>query len=111
MIKHIVFGGGITGNCNPTMPYINMNNPSAGIVRYNGVSQSMEVYDGNTWIQLGQYGDAQLDGRSRSAIDWVHKKIQQELELEELMKQNPTVAKAKEHFDLIVALAKEYKHE
>ncbi len=28
------------------MPYVNMNNPSAGMVRYNGTTQSMEVYDG-----------------------------------------------------------------
>ena len=34
------------------MPYVNMNNASAGMMRYNGNNESVEVYDGASWLRL-----------------------------------------------------------
>lgn len=108
MIKGVTLSGGITGSGSSSMPHINMNNPSAGMVRYNGNNQNIEVYDGSSWYQLGQYADIRLEERINNAIDWVYKKMAEERQLEELVRKYPTVAKAKQDLDVVVALTKEY---
>lgn len=110
MIKNITIGAGLVGNGSPFTPYIPMNTASAGLVRYNGTNQCLEVYDGSTWQTLGSHADIRLDDRAVRAIDWVYKKMDEERQLEELMRKHPTVAKAKEHLDTVIALTKDYQH-
>lgn len=100
------------------MPYINMNAPSSGMVRYNGNNQQLEVYDGssNVWIQLyGKSADIQLSPIIQSTVDWAQKKIAEELEWEKLAKTNDAVKialenmkKAREQLDITAKLVKEH---
>lgn len=73
---------GITGR-----PYINMNNPSAGIVRYNGNSQNLEVYDGYNWITM----PLELDTDTVMLLGWACKKRTEEIERDLLAHTNPTI--------------------
>lgn len=93
MIKGITGGRGIivSGGNNPTT-YINMNNPSAGMVRYNGNSNNVEVYDGMSWlIMQTSYANIELDADTQLLIEWARKKRNEEVECEQLAKTNPAI--------------------
>ncbi len=112
MIKGIVAGRGIAvGGVGSSAPYINMSNPSAGMVRYNGNNNGLEIYDGSSWYSIGSYMDLKLDDHTTMAIDWVYKKMEEERQLEELVRKYPTVAKAKQDLDMVVALTKDYNEQ
>lgn len=101
------------------MPYINMNAPSSGMVRYNGNSKNLEVYDGNTniWMQMhGLTADIQISPQVQFAVDWANKKMAEESEWEKLAVTNDAVKialenmkKAKQQLDITAKLVKEYK--
>lgn len=101
-----------------TMPYINMNAPSSGMVRYNGNTKNLEVFDGssNVWIQMyGQTADIQLSGDVLLTVNWAKKKIAEETEWEKLAETNDAVKialenmkKAKQQLDITAKLVKEH---
>jgi hypothetical protein len=100
------------------MPYINMNAPSSGMVRYNGNTKNLEVYDGNTniWMQMyGQTADIQLSPQVQVMVDWASKKMAEELEWNKLAETNDAVKialgnmkKAKQQLDITAKLVKEH---
>lgn len=116
MIKNITGGAGIqVDNGSYGFPYIptNPNNPIQGMIRVNG--NDLQTFDGSSWINLGgAYPSVSLNGITQSAIDWAHKKMQQEREIEQLAKTHPGVADlvekmklAEDQLNAFVALAKE----
>lgn len=81
------------------MPYVNMNNYSAGMVRYNGNNQSMEVYDGANWLQLNHaHASIDLTANANAAIAWAMSKMAEEAELQQMVRDNPAVRAAYEAF-------------
>jgi len=112
--KHMYVHGGYDST-----PYVNMSNPSAGIVRFNGTSKNFEVYDGNSWMSLvGSVATVGLNPAAESAIDWAMKKMAEEYELLELAKKSKSVTialenlnKAKAELKLIAILAREHNEE
>ena len=100
------------------MPYINMNAPSSGMVRYNGNTKNLEVFDGssNVWLQMyGQNADIQLSGDVLLTVNWAKKKIAEETEWEKLAETNDAVKialenmkKAKQQLDITAKLVKEH---
>ena len=112
--KHMYVHGGYSSN-----PYINMNNPSAGMMRYNGNSNHMEVYDGSSWMILaGSIATVGMNPAAESAIDWAMKKMAEEQQLMELARKSKSVSialenlnKAKAELELIAILAKEHNEE
>ncbi len=73
-------------------PYINMSTPSAGMVRYNGNNQNMEVYDGSRWLTLATgYPTIELTPEIQTLLDWARKKRAEEIERDFLAATNPTV--------------------
>ena len=100
------------------MPYINMNAPSSGMVRYNGNNKQLEVFDGssNVWIQMyGQTADIQLSPQIQSVVNWAQQKMNQESEWEKLAQTNEAVKialenmkKAREQLDITAKLVKEH---
>ena len=67
MINNIMPGTGINiiGSGAGT-PWIDMNRPSAGLVRFNN---GFEVYDGSNWIKMnGAYPTVELDLGAQAAI-------------------------------------------
>jgi hypothetical protein len=102
-------GGGYT-------PYINMSNPSAGMTRFNGNTQSIEVYDGASWMTLSSnVASVGLTGEAVSILSWAKQKMEDEVMLEKLAKEHPAinlalenVKKAKTQLDAIIILSKEH---
>jgi len=121
MIAHITANGSSllwvsTGGS--TMPYINMNAPSSGMMRWNGNNNSIEVFDGSTnlWQQMyGKTADIQLSPQIQAVISWAHLKMAEESEWEKLATTNDAVKialenmkKAKQQLDITAKLVKEH---
>ena len=91
-----------------SLPYINMSVPSAGMMRYNGNSQSIEVYDGSNWIQLGM--ESSTIGTSLAldeTVVWAQTKMAEEKRIKELCEKFPALQKAKDNFDIVYKLVNE----
>ena len=74
--------------------YINNYSGAQGVgnLRFNTTNQSMEVYDGNSWMHL-QMGHVNvgLNHEAEDLLDWAKKKRNEEFELEALANSNPTI--------------------
>jgi hypothetical protein len=103
-------GGGYT-------PYINMSNASAGMTRWNGNTQNLEVYDGFSWITLSSnVASVGLTGEAVNILSWAKQKMEDEIMLEKLAREHPAinlaldnVKKAKTQLDAIIILSKEHE--
>ena len=98
-------------------PYINMSNPSAGMTRFNGNTQSLEVYDGHTWMVISSsVASVGLTGEAQGILMWAKQKMEDEVKLEKLAKEHPAinlaldnVKRAKTQLDAIIILSKEHE--
>ena len=78
-------------NSGTSDPYVgNSNAPMTGMVRY--WNHNFEVYDGSTWLQLGQaFPTIKLHEDAVKAIEWSIKQIEAETKIKELCKNHPAV--------------------
>lgn len=84
-------------NNQSSYPYISSTGLMSGQVRYN--NSSFEVYDGTSWITIGQlYPTISLHPRAIQAIEWTLKKMEEESKIQELTKTHPAVQAAYENF-------------
>ena len=94
MIKGISQGGRyitVTGG-SPSNPYISPGSQSAGMMRYNTNMNTVEVYDGSTWKDIGSsYATVGLTTEAEALFDWTRKKRDEELQLEALAKEHPAI--------------------
>jgi uncharacterized spore protein YtfJ len=73
-------------------PYINAGQPMTGMVSFDGVSQTMKVYDGHGWQAVG--GGSAMVNLTASAIailKWAQKKMLEEAERNKLAETNPAI--------------------
>lgn len=102
MIKGITSGVGIqiNGGNYSTWPTIyntaqSTGNTAIGQVRYNGSSQNLEVYDGNSWLIMSSaYPTIELSPDVQSVINWARMKMDEERRIKELAARHPAVADA-----------------
>ena len=91
-------------------PYINtyQNQPMIGAVSYDNSSQTMKVYDGSSWQNLGG-GSASINltGNAIATLKWAEKKMHQEAELKRLAEENPTI---KDLVNAMQASVADYEH-
>lgn len=88
-----------------------------GNMRFNTTNQTIEVYDGNNWIQLAMdYATVGLNGEAESLLDWARKKRDEELAWQSLAKDNQAVKialdnlyKAQEQLTITATLARDYE--
>lgn len=92
-------------------PYIDMSRPSAGMLRYNGAVQKLEVYDGVFWQEIKNQYSVSLDSNIVELLSWVKQHRQEQEKLKELCATYPGIADLKEKLDLMVALVSEHKKE
>jgi hypothetical protein len=112
MITNLSSGFGITITGSGTMrPYISPGGQSAGLVRYNTSSNNLEVYDGLAWQALSNNGSTyiSLNQESQNAIEWVHKKMQEERELQKLIDNHIGLRDAYEKFKIMEVLTRSDK--
>jgi hypothetical protein len=110
--KYMYIHGGHAGG-----PYVNMSNPSAGMVRFDGAN--LQVYDGNTWMTIaGSSASVGMNPVAEEAIDWVRQQMEKEKQFFDLAKTSKSVSialenlnKAKAELELIAILAKEHNEE
>lgn len=95
----------VTGNY--TTPYISPGAVGAGMLRWNPNTKQIEVNDGCVWIEF-QSSDAQvrLTDRARLTLQWAESKMAEEQKIEDIIKRNPALKKAKEKYDLIWNIVK-----
>ena len=82
----------VTGGTTST--YINGYSGAQGVgnMRFNTSTQKTEVFDGTNWITLNMGSvSIGLSGEVESLLDWARKKRNEELELELLAKEHPTI--------------------
>jgi hypothetical protein len=109
MIKDLYGGRGINVTPgNTSYPYIDMSKISAGMVRYNGNTQNLEVYDGTYWAVISGYvAQVTLDSDTISVLEWAKSKKAEEEKLQKLIDNYPSVKHAKEQLDILINLVKE----
>jgi hypothetical protein len=99
----------ITVHSNMSGPYISPGAQSAGMVRWNSSSSSMEVYDGNTWMALGAWADITLNPEVVEIIEWAKRKRVEERRIDELAAKHPGIQDLKEKLDIMIALVNKEK--
>jgi hypothetical protein len=118
MIKGISQGGRyitVTGG-SPSNPYISPGSQSAGMMRYNTNMNTVEVYDGVSWKEIGSsYAGISLTSEAEALLDWARKKRDEEWQMQSLAKDHPAVKialdnleKAKLQLDATIILSKEH---
>ena len=103
----------------PSHTYVNNSSGAlnVGNLRFNTTRQCLEVYDGNTWLQLSEsHASVGLTPDAENALDWAIKKRSEELALEQKAKDNPAIAdllnqrkKIDEQIQVIEILTKDNK--
>jgi len=78
-------------------PYINMSTPSAGMMRYNGNSSCVEIYDGSYWQMISNFAEVELTPQANEILDWAKNKMQEEHLRTLLASTHPAVATALEN--------------
>ena len=98
-------------------PYFSMSAPSAGMLRFNGDTRNMEVYDGSSWRPMtGPSASVSMNPDAEKAIEWALKRIEQEKQWYELASNNEAVRialdqleQAKTKLELTAILARDYE--
>ena len=109
MIKSIMAGPGLAVSGGTiTYPYINMSNPSAGMVRYNGNTQNLEIYDGSSWMSMySSAANVTLDYEVQTILNWAKQKMQEDQRLKELAEKHPGIEDLQQKLAVMVALVQQ----
>lgn len=79
-------------------PYVNISSLSAGQVRYDPTSRSMQVYDGASWIMLASSAQVSLSPGAEEILRWGRAKMEEERNWREMAQKNATIKDAYEKF-------------
>lgn len=121
MIKNITTSSrylNVQGGSSPST-YISPGSLSAGSLRYNPNNSAVEVYDGNSWKEMGMsYASVNLSSEAESLLDWARQRRNEEMEYERLASTNQAVKiaienveKAKQQLTITAKLAKDTYHD
>ena len=105
-----VYGGefmSVTSSKGST-PYVSTSSPITGMMAYDSSTQSLKIYDGNSWQTVG--GGSAMVNLSPDAIEtikWAKEKMNEERELKALAETNPTI---KDLMNDMYASIETYKH-
>lgn len=109
MIKTVFSNSGtVTGHITGSaLPYFAHPSPApAGMVRYNGSSQWLEVYDGVAWHPINQGICVDLSPEVQETLRWAQKRRAEDEELDRLCRDHPGVQAAREQLEIMRRLAK-----
>jgi hypothetical protein len=120
MIKGITQSGRYVSVTNGNAStYVNGYSGAQGVgnMRYNTANQNMEVFDGNSWVQLNMsYASVGLNGEAEALLDWARKKRDEEDAWYALATTNEAVRialeqleQAKTRLELTAILARDYE--
>lgn len=107
MIKNLdITSPHLTGS-SYSAPYVGNNGQSAGNVRWNIMTQQLEVSDGNNWINISQNASIGLSWGADEAIRWAQEKMVEDRELKAKLEKYPTLKHAYEQYKMVEALVYE----
>lgn len=111
MIKNIMQTGRYVQVQNGTSStYVNGYSGAQGVgnMRFNTSNQNMEVFDGNSWIQLNMgHASVGLTIEAEALLDWARTKRDEEFKLKELIEKHPGLKEAYERLEIMKALTLE----
>lgn len=98
MIKGITGGQFINvSGGSPSNTYISPGSVGAGMMRYNGNMNCIEVNDGNSWIRMDtSYAQVELDADAVSLLNWARQERDRQRLREKRIQENPALKKAYE---------------
>ena len=88
--RYVMVNGGM-----PSHTYVNSYSGAQGVgnVRFNTSNQNLEVYDGNSWMQINtSHASIGLIPDAEDAIAWAINRLHEERMLELKAKDNPAIA-------------------
>ena len=86
--------------------------PSAGTLRYDPMSQNLQVFDGYNWATFSNsHTTVALNSDAEAAIKWAIQKQKEEQELEQLMAQSSTLRDAYEKYQMVKHLVTNEKRQ
>lgn len=102
MIKQVTSHRGIRASLS-SRQYIPQNSGSGvGMVRYNTVSQSLEVFDGYSWSSIdGAELQIGLDPEIVKVVEWATRKMEKEIEIQQHAERYPIVQSIKDELESV----------
>ena len=91
-------------------PYINTTQPAAGTVRYNDNAHGgcMEVHDGHNWVPIANGTvNVDLNENVKQTLMWAEKKMQEEVELKDMMERHPGLKELHDKLEMMKILCHE----
>lgn len=107
MISNLNGTAGVMVTGGTSTPWVDMSQPSAGMVRYNGTSQNMEVYNGMSWMSMGSHPTIQLTSTVQEILTWAEKKMREEQNLKQRLFRHAGLREAYERFQVLDILTLE----
>ena len=109
MIKHIHSSTNHIqiGNFYSNVPPMSPGAQSAGMLRYNTSSNTIEVYNGQAWFSIETTTDILLSPMAQQAVDWSIKKMEQDSQLQSLMARHPGLKELNDKFEMMKVLCQE----
>ena len=104
MIKNLDITSPFLTSSSYSAPYVGNNGQSAGNVRYNTMTQQMEVFDGGSWINISQNVSVGMSYEADEVLRWAGYKMREEAELKAKMEKYPTLKSAYEQFKMLEIL-------
>ena len=100
--NHIQIGQGYSN-----VPPISPGAQSAGMLRYNTSSNTIEVYNGQAWFSIETTTDILLSPMAQQAVDWSIKKMEEESRLQSLIARHPGLKELNDKFEIMKVLCQE----
>ena len=110
MIKLLIGGGDfITVTQNSSVPYFSPGAQSAGIVRFNINSNTLEAYDGNSWRDITTSVTISINHEYEKVLKWAKEEMIRQQRIKELAKKHEIIADLQDKLDVMVSLLQEEK--
>jgi hypothetical protein len=103
--NHIQIGAGYSN-----VPPMSPGAQSAGMLRYNTSSNTMEVYNGVAWFSVETTADILLSPMAQQAMDWSIKKMEEESRLQSLMARHPGLKELNDKFEMMKVLCQQQEN-
>lgn len=93
------------------VPPISPGAQSAGILRYNGNNNSIEVYNGMAWYPIDTHAVVNLSEAAYEALKWTEQKMREEAQLKSLMARHPGLKDLNDKFEMMRVLCQQEENE
>lgn len=94
-----------------SVPPMNPGAQSAGILRWNTNTNTIEVYNGMTWYNIDTNVKLDLSDNAKQALSWAYDKMGEENRLKELMARHPGLKDLHDKFEMMLVLCQQEENE